>query len=223
MPIYYIYMHRRASDGLPFYIGKGKGNRFRDKSGRNRHWDRVVKKHGYTVDILHTGLSEEGSKLLEVMEINNKRSMGYPMTNINNGGDGNHGWIPSEDTRNKIREKAIGRKASDSARENMRRSHTGRKHSQESKDKIRYANLRRTPEFNASIGLNRRDNEEFVFLDLDPDGPGFVIATRKYMQEFYGLNASKISDLIFGRRSQHKGWILLNHTPRNPKIRGPRK
>lgn len=217
---YYVYMHRRASDGLPFYVGKGKGNRFRDKNGRNRHWERVVKKHGYTVDILHTGLSEEDSKLLEVMEINNKRSMGYPMTNINNGGDGNHGWIPSEETRQKMRDKATGRKADAATRENMRNAQIGRKHSQKTKDKIRDANLRRTPEFNAYIGIKRRDSEEFVFLNLDPDGPGFVIATRKYMQEFYGLNASKISDLIVGRRWQHKGWILLNHTPRTPGVRG---
>lgn len=216
MSIYYVYMHRRASDGLPFYIGKGKCNRFKDKNGRNRHWDRVVNKHGYYVDILHSGLSEEDSKLLEVMEINNKRSMGYPMTNINNGGDGNHGWIPSEETRQKMRDKATGRKADDATRESMRNAQIGRKHSQKTKDKIRDANLSRTPEFNRRIGENRRDKEEFVFHFLDPDGPGFIIATRKYMQEEYGLNASKISDLIFGRRDQHKGWILLNHTPRTP-------
>lgn len=217
---YYVYMHRRASDGLPFYIGKGRGYRSRDKHGRNIHWKRVVAKHGYTIEILHSNLNEDESKLLEVMEINNKRSLGYPMTNINNGGDGNHGWIPSEETKRKIGMGNAGKVISEETREKMREAQLGRKHSEETKEKMRIWNLNRGEDVHKEIGLKRRDKEEFVFLDTKQGGVGFVIGTRQYMIENYGLNASKVSDLIVGRRKQHKGWILLNHTP---KPQGKRK
>ena len=44
MDKYYVYIHYTAS-GKPFYVGKGKGNRYKTKSGRNQHWHNIVNKN----------------------------------------------------------------------------------------------------------------------------------------------------------------------------------
>lgn len=45
---YYVYVHRKQTDGSIFYVGKGCGSRDKDRSGRNRHWKNVVAKHGFS-------------------------------------------------------------------------------------------------------------------------------------------------------------------------------
>lgn len=49
---FYVYTHHRATDGSVFYVGKGHGIRAYTKSSRNPHWHNVVKKNGYTINIV---------------------------------------------------------------------------------------------------------------------------------------------------------------------------
>jgi hypothetical protein len=49
---FYVYCHRRQSDGAIFYIGKGSGKRWKDQTGRSEYWHRVAKKHGWIPEIL---------------------------------------------------------------------------------------------------------------------------------------------------------------------------
>jgi hypothetical protein len=55
---FYVYLHRRATDGCVFYVGKGAGRRAWQKTSRNKHWKNIVKKHGLTVEIFQSGLQE---------------------------------------------------------------------------------------------------------------------------------------------------------------------
>lgn len=48
---FYVYVHRRATDGTIFYVGKGSGKRLHDKSGRSQYWKRVANKHGWTSQV----------------------------------------------------------------------------------------------------------------------------------------------------------------------------
>lgn len=54
---YYVYVHRRESDGSIFYVGKGCGKREYDKKGRNQHWQRVFSKHGMRSERIFNNLS----------------------------------------------------------------------------------------------------------------------------------------------------------------------
>ena len=55
-PDYYVYVHRKASDGKVFYVGKGTAGRaWQSGYKRNEHWNRIVEKHGFTVDLVETG------------------------------------------------------------------------------------------------------------------------------------------------------------------------
>ena len=54
---FYVYEHWRPDINMPFYVGKGSGNRaFRLKKNRNRHFRNIVsklEKQGLCVEITH--------------------------------------------------------------------------------------------------------------------------------------------------------------------------
>ena len=102
---YYVYSHIKKTDGTCFYIGKGKGNRAFSKSSRNKHWHRVVVKHGYEVVFLAKNLTEEQALLLEEERI---REIGLSnLTNQATGGKKSAGWKHEESTKKRISESSI--------------------------------------------------------------------------------------------------------------------
>lgn len=56
---FYVYVHRRATDGTVFYVGKGQRRRAHYTKDRNPHWHRTFEKHGLIVEITHSGLNEQ--------------------------------------------------------------------------------------------------------------------------------------------------------------------
>ncbi len=60
-----VYEHVRSDTNLVFYVGKGLANRPHEKIKRNRYWDRIVNKVGYTVKIVKDGLTEDQAFKLE--------------------------------------------------------------------------------------------------------------------------------------------------------------
>lgn len=111
---FYVYLHRRKSDAVPFYVGKGKGGRAYAKDGRNPHWIRTVKKHGYEVEFVETDLSEVDAFSLEmelIAHYGRSNLKQGPLVNMSDGGEGPTGWIPSEETKAKISAANTGRDA----------------------------------------------------------------------------------------------------------------
>lgn len=60
---FYVYIHKKL-DGTPFYVGKGCRNRAYTKHYRNDGWHEEANK-GYTIEIIHSGLTNEQSLELE--------------------------------------------------------------------------------------------------------------------------------------------------------------
>jgi hypothetical protein len=56
---FYVYLHIKATDGTPFYVGKGRGDRCYSKSYRSPRWKEIVDTYGYDVIFLETDLTEE--------------------------------------------------------------------------------------------------------------------------------------------------------------------
>ena len=92
--IYYVYHHVRLSDGLVFYVGKGKERRHKSRRDRNKWWHHVAEKHGYITVFIREGLSESCAYALEYIEIAKQRSLGQPLVNATDGGEGSRGFIP---------------------------------------------------------------------------------------------------------------------------------
>jgi len=53
-----VYLHRKATDGKVFYVGKGMDDRYKSTNRTNKHWQRTALKHGVLVEILMHNLQE---------------------------------------------------------------------------------------------------------------------------------------------------------------------
>jgi len=95
-PEFYVYTHRRATDGQVFYVGKGRGRRAFERSRGNPHWHNVVNKHGLEVVLVATGLDEETAFDTERQLISFYRSIGLRLANMTDGGEGASGYRFSE-------------------------------------------------------------------------------------------------------------------------------
>ena len=88
--IYYVYEWIRLDTNEPFYVGKGKDDRWKTLTrGNNRHFNNIVKSIPVAVNILHDNLDEEVAFELEVWYIREYRDIiGYDLVNMNDGGEG---------------------------------------------------------------------------------------------------------------------------------------
>lgn len=108
---YYVYLHKRKSDGTIFYVGKGCGVRAKVKTGRSKHWLNTVKKHGYIIDFAFTNLTSDEAKRIEKELIKNLRQSGASIVNISSGGDGGLDCeMYTKETKEKMRAAKLGKK-----------------------------------------------------------------------------------------------------------------
>jgi hypothetical protein len=80
--MYYVYQHRRNDTNAVFYVGKGKGYRCNQKTGRNIYWHRVADKHGYSVEKVVADLDEELALLVEHELIDQYKKLNFVLANL---------------------------------------------------------------------------------------------------------------------------------------------
>lgn len=138
---FYVYEHWRLDKDECFYVGKGAGNRAYVKNGRNAHWRNIVSKlerigSAYEVRIVASGLTEKEAFQLEKERIVFWRDV-VDLANQTDGGDGVSGLIMPPESRQKMSEKAKGRKGNITM--------LGKKHSDETKLKMKLAKVGKKP------------------------------------------------------------------------------
>lgn len=102
MSDFYVYIHRRATDGKVFYVGKGHADRAWSKKGRNKYWHKIVGKHGFVVELAVSGVQEWYALEREIELIAQLRESGYALANITDGGDGVSGLKFTESSRKRM-------------------------------------------------------------------------------------------------------------------------
>lgn len=101
--MYYVYLHKKLN-GEVFYVGKGKGRRAYSKHSRNPHWNNIVNKHGFVAEIVLSGLQEWYAFELEkdMISYYGLKSDGGTLVNMSDGGEGNSGYIYTDDVKSRI-------------------------------------------------------------------------------------------------------------------------
>jgi hypothetical protein len=85
-----VYRHIRGDNGQIFYVGRGVPGRA-TKYGRNPHWENIVKKHGYSVEIVAEGLTVAEANAMEIALIarfGRRNLKTGPLVNMTAGGEG---------------------------------------------------------------------------------------------------------------------------------------
>lgn len=117
---FYVYTHKRCTDGSVFYVGKGNGDRLNKVDGRSAWWKRIVSRHGYTSEIAYGNLNEPMALMIEkclIRDIGRKQ-----LCNMTDGGEGLCGYKATEETRLKLSLALKGRKIPDHLKEAMNKN-----------------------------------------------------------------------------------------------------
>ena len=215
---FYVYIHRRASDNLPFYVGKGKKERAWWPHGRSQFWNNVKNKHGLVVEIVFDELSEEDAFQCEKDTILEFRYFGYPLVNLTDGGDGPCGWKPSEETRRRMSE---AQKTSSRVAETRKRNadkKLGVLLSAEHRRRISEGLKGKAKSLNhiEAAGKAKRCTRQYVFQNITTHE--VFIGTRHEFAMYSNIDRRLVS-CLFGKYPARisKGWRLLS-PPNNLQI-----
>ena len=223
---YYVYIHRRADDNLPFYVGKGRLDRAWKFYERNKYWNNTKEKHGVVVEIVFENLTEDEAFQCEIDTILEFKYFGYPLTNLTHGGDGVSGYKRTPEQienakqarRNSEKwyaghkaasEKLRGRKLSNEHRLAISKGGKGRKLSEGTKQKLSAAkkNCQKSKEHILSLVEDQRDKNQYTFYCVTGE---VYTGTRKEFSDFTGIQPKDINKL-FQQKNPRKtthNWSL---------------
>lgn len=217
---FYVYLHKRATDGSIFYVGKGTGDRAWHKSSYSRGdgwWRNISIKNGVIVEICQDDMTEGDAFLLEMWLIAKLRHVGVVLCNLTDGGEGASGAVRSKETKQRLRESKTGKlnpmygkRHTEETSSKMRNSRVGRKpslgmrHSEENK---KAASIRVSGDGNP---MAKKETHEFWHKDH-----GMVLATTAYMRHKYNLS-NNVSLLVSGKLLTCKGWRMYSRLDEKP-------
>jgi len=96
--IYYVYEWIRLDTNEPFYVGKGKNDRWCKTTGRSKYFTSICNKVDTVVHILQENLSENEAFEYECWYINEYRFVdGFSLCNMTDGGEGISGYKHTEE------------------------------------------------------------------------------------------------------------------------------
>lgn len=118
---FYTYIWRDAN-GVPFYVGKGKGRRFRQISKRSAEFRAIHGQGGCQVEIVDWFIHESQAHAheVELIALYGRRDMGGLLVNKTDGGDGVCGAIRTPEHNAKIGASRVGKPRPDWLKEHLR-------------------------------------------------------------------------------------------------------
>lgn len=126
---YCVYRHIRLDTNKVFYVGIGLKERPRRISGRNEIWNRITAKTDWYWEVMLDNLTRKEAEEKEIEfvklygRLNTKQGT---LANMTDGGEGATNHKMSDEAKDKIRQKALGRKASKETKSKMSADRKGR-------------------------------------------------------------------------------------------------
>jgi hypothetical protein len=134
-----LYRHIRKDIEMPFYIGIGLNTkRAYSKTHRNAHWNSIVGKTDYEVEILFDGIDYGYAKIKEkeFIALYKRKQDGGLLCNLTLGGDGVLGIIHTDEAKKKMGAPNKGKTISEWHKQRTSEFHKGKKISEETKKKM---------------------------------------------------------------------------------------
>jgi hypothetical protein len=160
----YLYRHIRLDKNVPFYIGIGIDNsysRANSKKSRNDHWNKIINKTDYEVEILfeHDDYDFIKEKEIEFIALHGRSDLGLgTLCNLTNGGDGCLGLVHSYEAKLKMSIPNKGKIISEEQRRKVSEFHKGKVTSEETKRKMSEAATgEKNHRYGKKISENTRD------------------------------------------------------------------
>jgi len=141
----YVYQHIRLDKNEVFYVGIANDKNYERAHltyGRSRLWSNIVNKTEFLVEIIYDNISFEECKVKEVQLIKQYGRIDIGtgcLANLTFGGEGVLGYKPTEDQRKRNGDRKRGKHLSEEHRNKLRQKMLGRQYSAESIDKMRIA------------------------------------------------------------------------------------
>jgi hypothetical protein len=225
----YVYRHIRIDKNEPFYIGIGSDmtyKRAREKSRRSNLWNKIIAKSDYDVEILLDDITfeEAKNKEIEFIKLYGRINLGNgTLANLTDGGDGTPNRIFTSEHKKKLSLSQIGKKISEEQKDKLRKYRLGVPNSAEARAKISKANKgRKNSEALIELLINRKGikNPAFGITGAKcKNFKGFIQVFKngvylgnyegiRHCAESFGVEATKVSAVINGRRNHTGGYIF---------------
>ena len=211
--MYYAYVHCRPDNSV-FYVGKRSARRANTiVSKRNRYHQRVVAKYG--ADNILIGMLECSSEAiafeLEKGLIKCLKNMGVSLTNMTNGGEGQSGVKQHEEWVKKRTGKTVGSHRSQTTKNKMRDKRLGKKASDATKKKLSDIFKKRPlhPAFLAAQKkrFGKNNPHAKAVIGISPDGEKHLFETRTQAAIHVNGDVSKVTRAV-KTGMKHKRWIF---------------
>lgn len=206
---HYVYVHRRKSDGLVFYVGKGSAKRGWSRD-RNFLWWRVYNKHGATIEIVRNFEVESEAYRYESFLISFYNGRGFFLTNLQR--------IPTDDLCFTARIRRLSVSASEETYDFVHDDH-GRVTCTRSDLYRNYGvsqsnlnNVIHKKRFSADgwyiEGRDRRHRDHGKIYEFHHHQHGVVNCTQADLRKKYNLDHQSVSDICRSRAKSRDGWTM---------------